>query len=77
MAKVIKIFDFILYTDDTTLSSTLSYFKNNNKINDNINCELIKISEWLKQNELFLSIKKIKYVIFHNPKTFSLYFTEN
>ncbi len=54
-----KIFDFIFYADDTTLSSTLSCFKSNNTINDNINGELNKISEWLKLNKLSLSIKRV------------------
>ncbi len=57
MANVSKIFDFILYADDTTLSSTLSCFKNNNTINDNINYELSKINESLKLNKLSLNIK--------------------
>ncbi len=49
-------------------STTLSCFKNNNTINDNINCELIKISEWLKLNKLSLNIRNTKYIIFHQPK---------
>ncbi len=68
MTNVSKIFDFILYADDTTLSSTLSCFKNNNTINDNINDQLNEISEWLKLNKLSLNIKKTKYMIFHKPK---------
>ncbi len=47
----------MLYADDTTLSSTLSCFKNNNAIIDNINDELNMISEWLKLNKLSLNIK--------------------
>ncbi len=59
MANVGKIFDFILYADDTTLSSSLSCFKNkNNTFNDNINGELSKINEWLKLNKLSLNTKK-------------------
>ncbi len=58
MANVSKIFDFILYTDDTTLSSTLRCFKNNNNtFNDNINGELNKINESLKLNKLSLNTK--------------------
>ncbi len=58
MANVSKMFNFILYEDDTTVSSTFSCLKNNNNtINDNINGELNKISEWLQLNKLSLNIK--------------------
>ena len=31
-----------------------------------INCELFKVSEWLKINKLSLNVKKTDFVIFHN-----------
>ena len=60
-------FNFIIYADDTTLSSTLYTF-NDNIHNDNleslINDELLKIKEWLKINKLSLNIAKSKYMTF-------------
>ena len=57
-------FNFIIYADDTTLSSILDTFNNN--IHDNleslINNELLKINEWLKINKLSLNIAKSKYM---------------
>lgn len=68
-----KLFDFILYADDTSLSTTLEIiFKNNNNMNMNIslnlNQKLADISDWLKVNKLSLNVKKCKYIIFHKPK---------
>ena len=66
-AQASKIFNFIIYADDTTLSSTLNTF-NDNIQNDNleslINYELLKINEWLKINKLSLNIAKSKYMTF-------------
>ena len=60
-------FNFIIYADDTTLSSTLNTFSDNIQ-NDNleslINDELLKINEWLKINKLSLNIAKSKYMTF-------------
>ena len=56
------IFNFIIYADDTTLSSTLNTF-NDNIQNDNleslINYELFKINEWLKINKLSLNMQNL------------------
>ena len=66
-AQSSKMFNFIIYADDTTLSSTLNTF-NDNIQNDNleslINDELLKINEWLKINKLSLNIAKSKYMTF-------------
>ena len=66
-AQASKMFNFIIYADDTTLSSTLNTF-NDNTQNDNleslINDELLKINEWLKINKLSLNIAKSKYMTF-------------
>ena len=55
-------FNFILYADDTTLSSTI-------RISSvsliNINNEPIKVYDWLAVNKLSLNIRKTKYGIFH------------
>ncbi len=66
-----KLFDFILYADDTTLSTTLEIiFKNNNNMNIslNLNHNLANISDWLKLNKLSSNLKKCKYIVFHKPK---------
>ena len=63
-----NIFKFIMYADDTTLFSPCKYFNNNtmenNDIGENINKELIKISEWLKINRLSLNAIKSKFMMF-------------
>ena len=71
ISKASKIFDFISYADDTTLSSQIHCFgdtKDNDNISNNISSELNKISEWLKSNNLSLTIKKIKFMVFHTPQ---------
>ena len=64
-------FDFIMYADDTTLSSTIDSFSDINS-NTNadvlINIELCKVIEWLKINKLSLNKNKSKYMLFHMPK---------
>ena len=66
-----KKFDFIIYADDTTLSSTINTFNNKLKNVDTqtlINDELSKIIEWLNINKLSLNKDKSKYMIFHMNK---------
>ena len=60
-----KRFHFIMYTDDTTLSSTIDSFnEDSNKNNTSeIYNELSKINEWLTINKLSLSKSKTKYII--------------
>ena len=64
-------FNFIMYADDTTLSSTLDSFAQYSK-NENvefiINTELDKINEWLKLNKLSLNVNKSKYMIFKTAR---------
>ena len=64
-------FDFIMYVDDTTLSSTIYSFSDINS-NTNadvlINIELGKVIERLKINTLSLNKNKSKYMLFHMPK---------
>ena len=60
-------FNFLIYADDTTLSSTLNMFNDNihdQNLETLINEELIKISERLKINTLSLNVVKSKYMIF-------------
>ena len=63
-------FAFILYADDTTLFSTMSYSipLSQTEQNRSINKELRKVNDWLKANRLSLNTKKTKYMIFHNPQ---------
>ena len=66
-----KKFDFIIYADDTTLSSTINSFNNEHRNVDTqtlINDELSKIIEWLNINKLSLNKNKSKYMIFHMHK---------
>ena len=66
-------FNFLIYADDTTLSSTLNTFNDNihdQNLETLVNEELIKISEWLKINKLSLNVVTSKYMIF--KKTLNL-----
>ena len=49
-----------MYSDDTTLYCNLS---NNTNEND-LNYELLKISEWLASNKLSLNTQKTKFMVF-------------
>ena len=68
-AQATKLFNFLIYTDDITLSSTLNTF--NDHIHDQ-NLEtlikLLKIRVWLKINKLSLNLVKSKYIIFQKKK---------
>ena len=58
-------FNFVMYADDTTLTSPVSNFRNNSKpVETSINAELLKINEWLQINKLSLNIAKSKFMIF-------------
>ena len=63
--------NFILYADDTTLTSPLCSFTYGgyhdiNRVSTLINSEITKISEWLSVNKLSLNANKTKFMIFHN-----------
>lgn len=62
------LFEFILYADDTSLTTTVEIIIREGNIYDlqaRINSELSKINEWLKVNRLSLNITKTKYMMFH------------
>ncbi len=62
-----KLFDFIIYANDTTLSTTLDIIikdTNNSDPESIINKELQNINDWLKRNKLSVNIAKCKYMIF-------------
>ncbi len=61
-----KLFNFIIYADDTTLSSTLEIIikdTNNSDPESIINNELQNISDLLKSNKQSVNIDKCKYMI--------------
>ena len=60
-------FTFILYADDTTLFSTMSYSLPAlpNEHNVLINGEFLKVNNWLVAMRLSLNVNKTKYLIFH------------
>ena len=64
-------FQFVMYADDTTFTSTLETFSTN-ELNGNtassINIELNKISVRLKLNRLTLNVQKTKYMLFKMSK---------
>ena len=68
-----KNFDFVMYTDDTTLVSTLETFGrtcNVKEIERNINIEISKVTTWLQKNKLQLNVSKSKFMMFFkHPKT--------
>ena len=53
-----------LYNNNTYLYTTYRYKLNN--VEDNINNELICISNWFKANKLLLNLKKTNCCVFHN-----------
>ena len=62
--------NFILYTDDTTLSSPMYSFTRGcngsiELISTLMNSELNKIADWLAVNNLSLNVQKTKLMIFH------------
>ena len=62
--------NFILYADDTTLSSLMCSFTrgcdgNIVIVSTLINSELNKIADWLAVNKLSLNVQKTKFMIFH------------
>ena len=63
--------NFILYADDTTLTSPICSFTQGgnssiSKVSNLINSELTKISDWFAVNKLSLNAGKTKFMIFHN-----------
>ncbi len=66
-----KMFDFIIYADDTTLSTTIEIVTRTTTdltTSDILNNELSMVNNWLKVNELPLNIKKSKYMICQTGK---------
>ncbi len=71
LLKASKRFHFIIYADDTTLSTSIKIvIKNAKDVNvvSKLNAELAYVSDWLKTNKLSLSVQKCKYMIFHTNR---------
>ena len=68
ISEASKLFNFIIYADDTALNSTLNVFKFNEQFSENINTELSKINDWLRANKLSLNATKTKLMIFPSLK---------
>ena len=66
IAEASDLFDFILYADDTSLTTTIKVIMKKDKdLQMSVNTELNKIKVWLDLNKLSLNIKKTKYMVFH------------
>ena len=70
IAKCSNLLHTIIYADDTTLMGNISTFelRNGRTLDENINFELLKLTDWLKVNKLSLNANKTKLMIFHMPK---------
>ena len=66
-----QLFNFVMYADDTTLSTSLNSLSEtilDNKSTETItNEEVCTINEWLNINKLLLNKSKTKYMVFHMP----------
>ncbi len=68
IANTSNLFNFIIYSDDTTLSTTIEVILNNDDVESKINSKIACINDWLKCNNPSLNISKCKYMIFHMPQ---------
>ena len=71
--RACKRFQLIFFADDTNLTSSLCSLNEEHNTPDRIaslsqviNNELKEIQKWLELNKLSLTVKKTKYMIFHN-----------
>ena len=74
-AQASKMFNFLIYADDTTLSRILNVFSDNThyqNFESLINEELVKINYWLKINQLSLNVVKSKFMIFQKKNILNL-----
>ena len=62
-----KLFNFLMYADDTTLYCCLEDITSKNKSHI-INIELEGVHSWLKANRLALNVNKTKYMLFSKRK---------
>ena len=63
-----KLFQYIMYADDTTLSCCVDTIQSNDK-DRLLNTKLSKVNNWLISNKLSLNMNKTKYMLLHRaPK---------
>ena len=62
-----KLFNFLMYADDTTLFCCLEDITSDNK-EVVLNNELQHVHSWLNANRLTLNVQKTKYMLFHKNK---------
>ena len=63
-----KVFNFLMYADDTTLFCCLEDIESDNK-ELVLNNELQRVHSWLNANRLSLNVKKTKYMLFRKHKS--------
>ena len=63
-----KLFNFLMYADDTTLFCCLENITSDNK-EVVLNNELQHVHSWLNANRLTLNVQKTKYMLFHKNKS--------
>ncbi len=67
IANASSVFNYIIYADDTTLSTTLKIISKNTQdipIDDILNTEIERVNDLLKLNKLSLNVNKSKYMTF-------------
>lgn len=57
--------EMLMYADDTAVIFTAD---TEDELQDKLNIELAKISNWFSTNKLTINTKKTKYMIFHSPR---------
>ena len=62
-----KLFNFLMYADDTTLYCCLEDITSKNTAHT-LNIELEGVHSWLKSNRLTLNVNKTKYMLFSKRK---------
>ena len=62
-----KVFNFLMYADDTTLYCCLEDI-NSDKKEQVLNNEMQRVHSWLNANKLSLNVRKTKYIIFRKYK---------
>ena len=68
LPTVTKLFKFIIYADDSTLFTTISYNTPCKTEIDTINNNLLLISDYLKLNKLSLNVEKTKAMLFRTTQ---------
>ncbi len=78
IADTSNLFNFTIYAENTTLSTTIEVILNNinnGDVKSKINSEIACINDLLKCNKLSLNISKCKYMIFRMPQKKRIIYT--